>query len=557
MTGERGFVRTHGRTVGAAAAINGEMHKRRGRGAVAIIVGMVMAVAGLLGSVVPAAAAPTVTYPGAIGSVSLENENGGGPLVQWQTVRISGEWAVPVGAQAGETFGMTLPAEFSRQSAGEFTIADPVTGLVVANCAVAAGAGPDMVCTLTEAVEGLEEVGGSFWMEARASQTTTSETVEFDLGDTVEIVDLPGDGGVVPEDPAEEEAPYKYGGETATDGMLKWVIGIPSGYVDDGSFTITDTLDGDLTGHHYTGDVKLIQRAVVNGEFVGDWSEVDSSAYVIDVADDGRSFEFTASGLPVGGFAYELVYFTQADAPVAEGDVFGNHATVDTFETSATHTVVESGGGDGSGVAYTTFSITKEVTGAQADAARDATYTVRYSVKGSDAPPTTMSVPVGQPVVSARAPLGSTFVIEEIDLPEIQGVTWGEWTIVGEGVVDGGDGTYEVTPGTTAGVELTLTNVANRTPVVTPTPTPTPTPVNPTPTPTPVTPTPTPTPVTPTPTPTPVTTPTATPTPVAGGLALTGGESGAAFLSLAFALIVGGALATGIAAKRRSSAARR
>lgn len=555
MTGERGFVRTHGRTVGAAAAINGEMHKRRGRGAVAIIVGMVMAVAGLLGSVVPAAAAPTVTYPGAISDVTLENTHGGGPLEQWQTVRIDAEWAVPLGASAGETFGMTLPAEFSRQAAGDFVISDPLTGEVMANCVVAAGQGPDIVCTLTTAVEGKEDVGGSFWLQAQASQSTTSETVEFDLGDTVEIVDLPGDGGVVPVDPAEQAEPYKYGDATATDGRLKWVVGIPSGYVDDGAFTVTDTLDAGLAGQRYTGEVRLSQRPVENGAQVGTWTIVDPASYQIVFADDGQSFEFAASDLPAGGFAYELLYYTQADAPVAEGDVFGNHATVDTFETSATHTVVESGGGDGSGVAYTTFSITKEVTGAQADAARDATYTVRYSVKGSDAPPTTMSVPVGQPVVSARAPLGSTFVIEEIDLPEIQGVTWGEWTIVGEGVVDGGDGTYEVTPGTTAGVELTLTNVANRTPVVTPTPTPTPTPVNPTPTP--VTPTPTPTPVTPTPTPTPVTTPTATPTPVAGGLALTGGESGAAFLSLAFALIVGGALATGIAAKRRSSAARR
>ncbi|MGK3948688.1 DUF5979 domain-containing protein [Microbacterium sp. K2] len=544
MTGERGFVRARRRTIGEAKTAGGA--SSRGRGIAAIIVGMVMALAGLMGSVVPAAAAPSVTYPGAIGRISLENANGGGPLVQWQTVRISGAWAVPAGAQAGETFGMTLPAEFSRQSAGEFTISDPVTGLVMADCVVAAGAGPDIVCTLTEAVEGLEEVGGSFWMKARASQTTTSETVEFDLGDTVEIVDLPGDGGVVPEDPAEEEEPYKYGGLTATDGLLKWVIGIPSGYVDDGSFTIRDTLDSGLTGHHYTGDVKLIQRAVVNGALVGDQREVDPSAYVIDLAEDGRSFEFAASGLPAGGFAYELVYFTQADAPVSEGDIFGNRAIVDTFETSATHTVVESGGGDGSGVAYTTFSITKEITGAQADAARDATYTVQYSVKGSDAPAATMSVPVGEPVISARAPLGSTFVIEEIDLPEIEGVTWGEWTIAGEGVVDGGDGTYEVTPGTTAGVELTLTNIANLVPVVTPTPTPTPTPI-PTATPTPVT--------TPSPTPAPVTTP--TPTPVAGGLALTGGESGAAFLALALALVVGGGLATGIAAKRRSSAARR
>jgi len=82
---------------------------------------------------------------------------------------------------------------------------------------------------------------------------------------------------------------------------------------------------------------------------------------------------------------------------------------------------------------------------------------------------------------------------------------------------------------------------------VTPTPTPTPTPATPVPTPTP-------TPVaTPAPTPAPTQTPVAAP----GELALTGGESGAAFLSLAVALIVGGGLATGIAARRRSSAGRR
>ncbi|NKF31718.1 hypothetical protein HER21_35365, partial [Pseudomonas sp. BGM005] len=132
-------------------------------------------------------------------------DSGGGELGQWNTVHISGEWAVPDGAQAGETFGMTLPAEFSRQAAGDFEIADPETGAVLANCHVSAGQGPDIVCTLTSEIEGLEEVGGTFWMQARASQSTSSETVRFDLGDTIEIVDLPGSGGIVPESPAEQE----------------------------------------------------------------------------------------------------------------------------------------------------------------------------------------------------------------------------------------------------------------------------------------------------------------------------------------------------------------
>ncbi|WP_447912075.1 Ig-like domain-containing protein [Microbacterium phyllosphaerae] len=531
MTGENTAVRAYGRTIGRGKPIDGEK-KLRGRKSVAIIVGMIMGVIGMLGAALPAAAAPTVTYPGAIGNLSLEAENGGGPLVQWQTVRISGEWAVPAGAQAGETFGMTLPAEFSRQAAGEFTIADPVTGEIMANCLVAAGQGPEMVCTLTDAVTGKEDVRGTFWMQARASQTTASETVEFDLGDTVEIVDLPGDGGVVPEDPAEAEEPYKYGGETETDGLLKWVVGIPSGYVADGAFTIRDTLDAGLDGHRYTGEVRLSQRAVENGALVGDWSVVDPASYQVRFAADGQSFEFAATGLPAGGFAYELLYYTQADGPVVQGDVFGNHAIVGTFETSATHTVTESGGGDGSGVTYTSFSISKALTGPQAAAARAATYTVRYSVKGSDVPAKTMVVPVGQSVVSERAPLGSTFVIEEIDLPVVEGVTWGTWTISGDGVVDAGNGTYEVTPGAAAGVALTLTNVANPVPVVEPTPTPTPSS-----------------------TPTPTRTPASATTP--GELALTGGGDGSGFLALAAALIVGGGIATTVSVKRRSSIARR
>lgn len=530
MTGERGVVRARTGMIGRLRAIGGEKNTR-GRGAVAIIVGMIMAVTGMLSAALPAAAAPIVTYPGAIGNVSIENENGGGQLTQWQTVRLTGDWSVPAGAQSGETFGMTLPTEFSRLAAGVFTISDPATGEVMANCAVAAGQGPDLVCTLTDAVNGKEEVGGSFWMQARASQSTTSETVEFDLGDTIEIVDLPGDGGVVPVDPTEQEEPYKYGDATATDGLLKWVVGIPSGFVGDGSFTITDALDAGLTGHRYTGDVRLSQRPVENGALVGTWTVVDPASYQITFADDGKSFEFSASGLPAGGFAYELLYYTQADGPVVKGDVFGNHAVVDAVETSATHTATESGGGNGSGVVYTRFSIAKALTGAQADAARAATYTVRYSVKGSDAAAKTMVVPVGQPVVSDRVPLGSTFVIEEIDLPVVEGVTWGSWTISGAGVVDAGNGTYEVTPGTGAAVELTLTNVANAVPVVEPTPTPSPT----------------------------VASSTAPPTTSAtppGELALTGGGNGAGFLGLALALIVGGGLATGVAVRRRSSAER-
>ncbi|UJP09402.1 Ig-like domain-containing protein [Microbacterium sp. KUDC0406] len=427
---------------------------------------MTLVAAALLGTAQIAAAAPTVTHADAISNLAIEKTNGSGPVAQWEKVRITGDWSVPTGSQAGDTFGMTLPDEFSRSGGGSFDIADPDSGVVLAQCQIAGGNGPELVCTLTAAVEDMENPGGSFWVEVTASQSNTSGTVEFDLGSTVEIVTLPGGGGITPEDLTEAGQPYKYGGPTATDGLLSWVVGIPSSAVRDGGFVVRDSLDRDLEYHHYTGEARLLQRPVQDGVLVGNWTEVDTSRYQMTFAPDDLSFEFTASGLPSSGMSYRLQYFTQADGIVQAGDVFGNSATVNSSDTSARVVVTEAGGGSGTGARFTRFEITKALSGEQADAARGATFTVRYSIKGSDAPAKTLSVPVGQAVRSDRAPLGSTFIVEEIDLPTIDGVTWGDWSITGEGVTATGDGRYEVTPSTTAGVQFTLTNQANTTPVV-------------------------------------------------------------------------------------------
>lgn len=543
MTGDLHLERARTRMSGTTTASAPVRVAPPARAVIAAALGLLAMLIGVWGSVTPASAAPTVTYPGAISGLLLESD-GGGPLGEGEIVRISGDWSVPAGAVSGETFGMTLPAEFARSKAGVFEITDPKTGVVMADCTVAAGPGPDVVCTLTDAVNGLEEVRGTFWMQSRASVVTDSETVTFDLGTTVVVVDLPGEGGIIPADLEEDAAPYKYGGSATGDGRLVWGVGIPSGFVSDGSFEVADALDGALSGHRYTGELKLNQRPVVDGMLTGEWTAVDPTMYQVVFAADGHSFEFAASGLPAGGFAYELIYYTQAEGVAQAGDVFGNRAVVETVETSATYTVTETGGGEGNGVSYARFSIVKALTGTQAPIARDAVYTVEYSIKGSDAPAMRMTVPLETPVLSTRAPVGSTFVIEEIDLPVIDGVTWGRWTISGDGVTAAADGTYEVTPASSAAVALTLTNTANPTPV---TPTPTPTPVIPTPTPA----APTPTPTTPTPTP--------TPTPVAGPteLALTGGSGAAALLTVAGGLLVGGAALATVTAVRRRSASRR
>jgi hypothetical protein len=451
-------------TTSAAAPDRGAL---RGNRFLAMAIALILAVIGVIGSATGASAAPTVTYPGAIDDLVLEAADGSsGPLTQRDTVKISGTWAVPDRAVAGQTFGMTLPKEFQRYAAGSFDLPDDETGEVLATCQVADGHGPDLVCTLTAAVDSLENVGGTFWMEGTASGTTDSETVEFDTGNTIVVVDLPGEGGIIDEDTSEPTEPFKYGTATATDGVIEWTIGIPSSYVADGGFTIADQLDMSSEYHHYTGTVRLDQHPVENGKLVGDWSAVGSEYFDTAFAKDGRSFEFTAHDLPASGFTYRLHYDTQADGMVLNGDVFGNTARVNSTETSSTFTVTESGGGDGSGDQYTRFTLTKAITGDEADAVRGAVFTVRYNVEGATTPAKTMSLSVGKPVRSDRFPLGSTFVIEEIDLPVVDGVEWGTWELSGTGVTREANGTYEVTPESADGIALVLTNHADAAPVV-------------------------------------------------------------------------------------------
>ncbi|MFD5600840.1 SpaA isopeptide-forming pilin-related protein [Leucobacter sp. NPDC058333] len=427
--------------------------------------GIILATFFTAGGALPAIAVPTVTYPHAISNLSITREDRtDNPLSQWDRVVVSGEWAMPDGAVAGDTFGMQLPPEFGRYGSGDFSLTDPGSGAELAHCQVSDGDGPELVCTLTAAVEGQSDVGGTFWISGMATRATDSETVVFEVGDQHVVVDLPGEGGIIPESLAEWGEPYKFSNATADPSIMRWTVGIPSTYVEDGSFQVSDQLDPSLENHHYTGEVWLDRRAVVDGDFVGDWEPADISLVTATFSADYKSAEFSADGLPMGGYAYRLAYNTQADGIVLPGDVFGNTAGVENTIVTSQHTAELAGGGDGSGVVYTRFSLEKTIVGENANAAQDATFTVSYSVQGSDEPAKQMSLKVGQPVRSDRAVLGSTFIIQEIDLPEVADTVWGQWTLQGDGVVKLDDGTYEVSPGSTAGVSLVLQNEANAAP---------------------------------------------------------------------------------------------
>lgn len=436
------------------------MASRLGAATLALML-VLLTVAGLASRAV---AAPGVTYPGAISNVTLEHTQGrDGPLTIWNDVRINADWTVPNGARAGDTFGMTLPPEMKIWGTGKFDLTGVAPDTkIYGSCETGDGAAPEVICTLSEAVNDLENIGGGFWMIAQVIETTQSSTVNFDVGGNVVIATLPGGGGIVPENPEAPLQPYKYASATGTPGLFEWTVTVPEGFVQGGGFTISDQLDPSGENHAYTGYLRVVKRAVVNGNVSGDWMDVDPSHYGVDFADDMQSFDFEAHGLDAAGFVYRISYNTKAAGNTVEGDVFSNHATVGNTTVSSEHELKADGGGTGAGEQYTRFTIAKTIEGSAQDLAQGQHFSVRYTVKGSQDAAKTMSVAVGAPAKSDRYPLGSTFVIEEVDLPRVDGVTWGDWAISGDGASRNVEGKYEVTPGSTAGVQLNLANIANK-----------------------------------------------------------------------------------------------
>jgi hypothetical protein len=122
--------------------------------------------------------------------------------------------------------------------------------------------------------------------------------------------------------------------------------------------------------------------------------------------------------------------------------------------------------GDGTAVAVTAtntaepapgaFSVQKLLDGSGAGAVpEDTEFTIQYTV--DDGPPQQQTLTAGQTWTSADLDSDAEVTITELDLPDIEGIEWGEpvWTLDGEPA--DGPVTFTLTAGTTVAVELTNT----------------------------------------------------------------------------------------------------
>jgi len=434
---------------------------------VAAALGIGLAATGVL-TAASAATAASSTYPDAISSVEMSFVEGeGGPTRVGQWLVVTADWAVPDSAVGGETFGMTLPSELRRVVDAAFELKN-ATDDVVGSCVISDDDAPVLTCTLTDFVNDRDDVHGSVWFKAEAVAATTASTLTFEGGGAPILADIPGEGGIVQlPDPAPTSA-AKVGWQSAQDGRWAWMVSVPSGLAEDGRFTVTDTLvpgGPDAESHSLVESVDISWRPVdEDGNLAGPAARVPDADIIENTfAAGGKSFTIIVGNVPADQKrVYQIQYLTAPDGAFFRGDTYRNDAMVQSTKASGSFTYTGFAGGNGDGGMYTRFSIAKSVSGdAASSIPADTVFTVQYEVAGE-----TRTLPVtvgeGERVLSERYPIGSTFVISEIDIPAIDGVEWKDYTITGEGVQDNGDGTYAITPGRSDTVALGLDNVADR-----------------------------------------------------------------------------------------------
>ena len=442
---------------------------------VAALATLVVAATGLAAAAAPAAAA---TVP-----ITVTNPTITGDLTVGSWLRFAADWEVPDSTTiaAGDTFSIALPEPLRLVSTSPFSLTND-SGEVIATCTYDVGTAPETItCSFSAVMAGSEGASGDIWFRVLATDEVEEETLTIDIGGAPIVVEIPGGIGPAPgvNAPTEFE---KHSSAEGTTGKMYWTIVIPASEAT-GTVTVHDELQisDPYLSHEFDPTSLYVSRypvgadGVVNGpkervaavEPEGSEPVIPATSYSFTPADSPTVLDFSWDEWE-DGYYYRIEYQTRADGVVLAGDKFANSAVVNTVEVNEVTTVHASGGGGGNGALYARFSVSKDVTGAAESAVpADTEFTVLATAGGVSQELTVLAD--GTSVTSQRFPVGVPIVISEIDLPELDGVEWGDYTVTGTGVEANADGTFTVTPAGGTTVQIVLENPAD----VPATPTPT------------------------------------------------------------------------------------
>ena len=244
-------------------------------------------------------------------------------------VRVTGTWdASALDPKAGDQFVIDFPEEIEVEAEGFPLLGEGNS--VWGNCVIDAAANR-VTCTLTDAVEGLSEVGGTFEMFSKAVKRTTIETVNFGVNGKVQAVRLPGQGGI--SDGVTIGDASKTGKLNADKQSVTWTVSIPGSDLialdSDGTgiVTLDDTLSDNMTLYEEKAPTLQAGRGT-------NMTEIPGGASIVPGTEPGRYDIVITNG---GAFDPDLVYQVIYQTRTVTGD------TIDPVGTKYTNSVAIGG----------------------------------------------------------------------------------------------------------------------------------------------------------------------------------------------------------------------
>ncbi|VEI14060.1 Cna B-type domain-containing protein [Trueperella bialowiezensis] len=447
---------------------------------------------GILGVTQVQASPSEFTHNNAFTNIKVENTSnpGGSATYQWDSISITADWRLPdpiledgsvnpEGTKVGDTFGLELPKQLTYYGAlgdKDLMIDDHKVGVCKQTPYNWDTDEPaKLLCTITDLGGFTENLNGKLAINAQVRSTEHVTEFEFNIG--TEIIYVPVPGGEVLPIPLEPRLsePTKNGWVGAS-GNLVWRIAIPSSAADStGRITVSDKmLSGTGEPHELASGPEGFKIKSLELERGDDgrlyskhdpeqWTDLPADYIEENTAEAGEtSFSLKFRTYPGELREYRVEYETKPSGDVLEGDRFVNEAKVETTQITREVEYQASVEITANGDAYTRFSISKQLEGEAVNRIPDdTTFKVSYTVNDDPTVRTVDIYGLGNVSKSIRHLKPAVFTIKEIELPAVPGISWDEYAITGQGVVDNGDGTYTVDPGENQIVDLVLTNKAS------------------------------------------------------------------------------------------------
>jgi len=471
----------------------------------ALVVAIVSAIAVMFsGFVVPKASAQD-TANIVVDSVTVNkvSKSEGDELKRWDLADFELQWHAPDGVSDGQQFTVTYPEQFIVFKDEKFELRATGNDGVEKNGGTCQVSHSDrtITCTFNGEFENKDDVKGylktRLQAETQYDQDTTTLTID---GGRQVTVDLPGTKGIVGPDTRFYGDFDKQGWYNADASKGAWTLSLPGGKLEGkGDITFTDTLDGVVPHKFEDETIDMTVADYTCGETTDphicnyEEGKFDSQSVKIEnrtISNDGKSVSFTLKA-PEGGWKSDHYYRVRyhsvptGDVPPGAENITSNKVTADVIEFNDSASIYREQRSSGGiqGVDRGSFQVSKKVEG-DVKLPADTTFTIKatYTLNNETKTETRQVKADGSVAGERHLPRGTVVTLEEIDLPKVDGIEWGDPVFAAapghEGnveIINNGKGA-KITVKSEDNIDVIVTNKPSNTPPSTTPPTETTTP---------------------------------------------------------------------------------